>query len=115
MSQSFIMSFFTSFLDVGVVQPLVNERSAGKVDQVATLGEPAGLVRQHLGLFQHWEAKPSCSNLSHPVPSPAPALAPRLGDTHLLLALSSSLSSEKVNPQVSPRWSDLLCPAPSRA
>lgn len=32
------------------------------------LGEPANLVRQHLDLFQDWEAKPGCSHLPHPVP-----------------------------------------------
>lgn len=35
------------------------------------LGEPAGLGR-HLGLFQYWEAKPSCSSLPHHIPSVLP-------------------------------------------
>lgn len=36
------------------------------------LGEPAGLVRQHLGLFKYWAAKQSCSSLSRPIPSLLP-------------------------------------------
>lgn len=60
------MSYFRSLLKIGVVQSLVKENSGGKVEQLDTLGEPAGLVRAAQGLFSpRDEAK-----LLSPVPPP---------------------------------------------
>ena len=83
---SFGSFFFFFFLQVGVVQPLVNECPGGSVEQLDTPGRTCRPCWAAPGPFPVLGGN---AKLLQPAPArplaPAPAQAPRFGETRLLL------------------------------